>query len=80
MSEDTHNHLHDNAVDVQMVDLQIRVTHQEAAIEALTQNSLALEKQLLRLEKQLLDIQSILKEAMPSLLAPQAEETPPPHY
>jgi SlyX protein len=75
MSDDTHNDPNDN-----LVDLQIRVTHQEAAIEALTQNYLALEKHLLALEKQMLDIKSILKEAMPSLLASPAEETPPPHY
>lgn len=64
----------------QLVDLQIRLTHQEAAIEALTQNYVALEKQFLILEKQLQDIKSILKEAMPLLVASQAEETPPPHY
>ncbi len=64
----------------QMVDLQIRLMHQEAAIETLTQNYLALEKQFLTLEKQLQDIKSILQEAMPSLVASQAEETPPPHY
>jgi SlyX protein len=64
----------------QLVDLQIRLTHQEAAIETLTQNYLALEKQLLTLEKQMQDIKSILQEVMPSLIAPQTEETPPPHY
>ncbi|MGD8592628.1 MAG: SlyX family protein [Gammaproteobacteria bacterium] len=64
----------------QLVDLQIRVTHQEAAIETLTQNHLAMEKQLLMLGKQLQDIKSMLREVMPSLVVPQAEEKPPPHY
>lgn len=63
-----------------LVDLQIRLTHQEAAIDALTQNYLAMEKQLLTLEKQMQDIKSLLKELMPSLVASQAQETPPPHY
>jgi len=63
-----------------MVDLQIRLTHQEAAIEALTQNYLALEKQLLSMEKQMQDIKSLLAELLPSLVASQTEETPPPHY
>jgi SlyX protein len=71
MTDDTQN---------QLVDLQIRVTHQEAAIETLTQNYLAQEKQLLMLGKQLQDMKSMLREVMPSLVVPQAEETPPPHY
>ena len=71
MTNDTQNDL---------VDLQIRLTHQEAAIDALTQNYLALEKQILAMEKQMQDMKSLLKELMPSLVAPQAQETPPPHY
>ncbi len=63
-----------------LVDLQIRITHQEAAIEALTQNILTLEKQMLSLNKQLLELQSVIKELMPTLVAPQSQETPPPHY
>ena len=63
-----------------MVDLQIRITHQEAAIEELTGNYLTLEKRMLAMEKQLLEIKSLLKEMVPSLLASAAEETPPPHY
>jgi len=63
-----------------MVDLQIRITHQEAAIEELTAHFLVLEKQMLVMETQLQEIKSLLKEAVPSLVASQAEETPPPHY
>ena len=63
-----------------LVDLQIRLTHQEAAIEALTHHMLALEKHILAMETQMRDIKSLLKEAMPSLLASPTEETPPPHY
>jgi len=66
--------------DENLVELQIRIAHQEAAIDSLTENVMALEKRLLVIDKQLQDIKSILHEAMPSLLAPQDQETPPPHY
>ena len=69
-----------DATDENLVDLQIRIAHQEAAIEALTENVMALEKRLSAIDNQLQDIKSILKELMPSMLAPQAQETPPPHY
>lgn len=63
-----------------LVDLQIRITHQEATIEELTHNFLALEKQILAMETQIREIKLLVKEAMPSLLASHDEETPPPHY
>ena len=67
-------------IESNMVDLQIRITHQEAAIEELTANFLALEKQMLAMETQLQEIKSLLKEMVPTLLASPGEETPPPHY
>jgi SlyX protein len=66
--------------DENLVDLQIRLTHQEAAIEALTESNIALEKRMLAMEKQLQDIRSMLKEVMPSMVVSQDQETPPPHY
>lgn len=67
-------------IETHLVDLQIRITHQEAALEELTANFLALEKQMLNMETQMREIKSLLKELVPSLLASQAEDTPPPHY
>jgi len=63
-----------------VMELQIRLTHQEAAIEALTDNFLAMEKQILALEKQMQDVKSLLTQLAPSLVASPDEETPPPHY
>ena len=63
-----------------VMELQIRLTHQEAAIEALTDNFLAMEKQILALEKQMQDVKSLLTQLVPSLVASPEEETPPPHY
>ena len=63
-----------------VMELQIRLTHQEAVIEALTDNFLVMEKQILALEKQMQDVKSLLIQLVPSLVASPDEETPPPHY
>jgi SlyX protein len=61
-------------------DLEIRIAHQEAALEELTQTTLAQQKQIEALNAQVDYLKSLLKELTPSAVAPRSEETPPPHY
>ena len=67
-------------LEANIIDLQIRVTHQESSIDELTKHNLDIEKRMLAMEKELLAIKDLLKEMAPSLVVPQSEETPPPHY
>lgn len=61
-----------------IIDLEIRIAHQDASIEELTHTVLALEKQQAKLMRELEGFRSVLSQL--SLVAPQSEETPPPHY
>ena len=67
-------------LEANIIELQIRVTHQESSIDELTKYNLDIEKRMLAMEKELRAIKDLLKEMAPSLVAPQSEETPPPHY
>jgi len=69
-----------NNIDQRIEALQISFMHQEETIERLS-NELHKQQQenrllLLRLEK----LEQRLQTLTPSLIATQAEETPPPHY
>jgi len=60
--------------------LEIRLMHQEAALEELT-NSLLVQGEKLREQGEILKrMAEHLREALPSQLASRADETPPPHY
>lgn len=61
-------------------DLEIRIAHQEAAIEELTRTNLSQQQQIEALQIQIGYLKSLLKEMTPSAVAPRSEETPPPHY
>jgi SlyX protein len=61
-------------------DLEIRIAHQEAAIEELTRTNLAQQQQIEALQVQIGYLKSLIKEFSPSAVAPRSEETPPPHY
>lgn len=61
-------------------DLEIRIAHQEAAIEELTRTNLAQQQQIEALHVQIGYLKSLIKEMTPSAVAPRSEETPPPHY
>lgn len=61
-------------------DLEIRIAHQEAAIEELTRTNLAQQQQLEALQVQIGYLKSLIKELSPSAVASRSEETPPPHY
>lgn len=63
-----------------ITDLEIRITHQEAAMEEM--NSVLLEQhQLIQtLRDQLAHFQHQLRDISTSNIADSADETPPPHY
>ena len=61
-------------------DLEIRLSHQELAIDNLTQHSLEQQQHIARLQAELEYVKSLLRELSPSAVASAGEETPPPHY
>ncbi|MDH5325588.1 MAG: SlyX family protein [Gammaproteobacteria bacterium] len=63
-----------------IIDLEIRIAHQEASIDELTKAVLELEKQNALMTQELLRLHELVKHMSPSPLALQSEETPPPHY
>lgn len=63
-----------------ITDLEIRLTHLEAAIDELTDTVLRQQKALQESGEQLEFIKSLLAEISPEAVRPQSEETPPPHY
>lgn len=66
--------------EARLIDLEIRVTHQEATLQAL--NEVAAEQQMLiaQLRKELDALKNRLRDLGPSNIAAPWEETPPPHY
>ena len=63
-----------------ITEIEIRLSHQEAILDELTSNSLRQQKLLERIANELDYIKNVLKEAAPSAVCSQDEETPPPHY
>lgn len=61
-----------------ITDLEIRLTHQEATLDELTQTVLNQERLLLELQDQLQQVRQQIRSF--SIVAPASEETPPPHY
>lgn len=65
----------------QLEDLQIRLTHQDLAIEALNQTVAKQDRRIAELGEELARVRQILAELKPSPLgADSAQEPPPPHY
>ena len=65
----------------QLEDLQIRLTHQDLAIEALNQTVANQERRIAELVAELERVRQLLAELKPSPLgADAAQEPPPPHY
>jgi len=66
--------------DTQLIDLEIRLTHQEATLQAL--NDVVAEQQRLidRLRKEVETLNRQLRDMSPTDVAASWEETPPPHY
>lgn len=63
-----------------IIDLEIRNSHQEAAIDELTRKVVEHERSIQALRQELEYIKSLIRELAPSAVAPASEETPPPHY
>lgn len=65
----------------QIEDLQVRIAHQELAIEALNQTVARQDRQLAALIDRLAELTQLLRELRPSPLDGDAgQEPPPPHY
>lgn len=67
-------------MEARIVDLEIRLAHQEAAIEALTAADLAKERELQHLRAELERLKGLLQDLAPGAVVGQEQETPPPHY
>ena len=63
-----------------MTDLEVRLTHQEAAIEALDCTVVRQQQVIARLRERVEWLTEQVRELAPSPVAPASEETPPPHY
>jgi SlyX protein len=62
-------------------DLQVRLAHQELAIEMLNQTVVRQDQDIAALRAELADVQRLLRELRPSPLdGGPADEPPPPHY
>lgn len=63
-----------------ITDLEIRLTHQEAAIEEMNSVLLKQHKQLESIMADLALLQKQLRDMRDSNIADPSQETPPPHY
>ena len=63
-----------------IVDLEIRLTHQEAAIEEMNMVLLEQHGMIESLKAELSRLQRQLQDVSASNIADLSEETPPPHY
>lgn len=65
----------------QIEDLQVRITHQELAIEALNQAVARQDRAIAGLREELAELRRVLHELRPSPLGDDpGREPPPPHY
>ncbi|MEX0732721.1 MAG: SlyX family protein [Aquisalimonadaceae bacterium] len=69
-------------MDTRLTDLEIRITHQEASIDELTDSLLAQQRQIDLLRRQVEALQNQLRdmETRGRGNEPEAPEPPPPHY
>ena len=65
-------------METRITDLEIRITHQESAIDELTRTVLRQEELISKLQLELKNIRSQVNDV--SIIAHASEETPPPHY
>jgi len=63
-----------------ITDLEIRITHQEAAMEEMNDVLLGQHKLIQALREELAHLQRQLRDMNASNIADAADETPPPHY
>lgn len=63
-----------------VAELEFRLTHQEHAIDELTQSNLHQQQQINELKLQIKYLKSLITQATQSAVAHESEETAPPHY
>ena len=61
-------------------ELEIRLAHQDVAVEELTRQQLEQERLLREQAERMRRLETQLRAAAPGLVADSDEETPPPHY
>ncbi|MEE9342541.1 MAG: SlyX family protein [Gammaproteobacteria bacterium] len=69
-----------NLLDDRIESVEIKVMHQESAVEELTQTLLSLEKLLRHQDESIKRLEIQLRALSPAQIASADEETPPPHY
>lgn len=67
-------------MDERLVDLEARLAFQERTLQELNDVVVRQQRDIDRLTKELETLRTQMRSVMPSLVAPQSEETPPPHY
>lgn len=67
-------------MDSRLTELEIRLAHQEAALETLTRTVVHQDQALAELRAELQALARQLRELAPSNIASLDEENPPPHY
>ncbi|KPK12439.1 MAG: hypothetical protein AMJ68_02045 [Acidithiobacillales bacterium SG8_45] len=68
------------ALESRVTDLEIRLTHQEAAIDSLTRSNLEQQKLIEQLQHELDRLRAILQEVSSGPAGSASDEPPPPHY
>ncbi|HHI77448.1 MAG TPA: SlyX family protein [Gammaproteobacteria bacterium] len=66
-------------MDPELIALQERIAHQEAAIDELTRQSLQQEERVRALLRRVEQLEGQLRE-LAEQVGPQVEDAPPPHY
>jgi SlyX protein len=68
-------------MDADLEDLQIRMTHQDLAIESLNDTVARQDRLIAQLQQELQQLRELVRELRPSPLGDAAaDEPPPPHY
>ena len=68
------------ALESRVTDLEIRLTHQEAAIDGLTRTNLEQQKLIEQLQHEVDRLRSFVQELSSSPTGLTSDEPPPPHY
>jgi SlyX protein len=67
-------------VESRITDLEIRLTHQEAALDELSRASLRQQQTIDEMLAKLEHVNALIQQLAPAAAGPASEEPPPPHY